>query len=408
MVIRIGIIGKTNTGKTTFFNSATLSSSEISTYPFTTKTPESSIANAITLCVHMEFNVQDEPNNSKCMDGWRYVPVELIDLPGLIKDAWKGKGLGNQFLSIAAQSDALLHVVDCSGSIDASGKISEVGTGDPVSDFADIEEELIMWYQKILEGNRDKVSKNINSGTELVDALTDLYMGIGVKKNHVIKALKISELEEKKFDDYDSQDTKQFAKILRKISKPTLIVANKIDVPGADKNFNRLRERYNEVITVPASADSELTLRRAEQQQLIKYSPGSEQFDIVNLEKLNEKQKSALDFIKKDIMGEYMRTGVQFAINVTVFKLLKMNSVYPVANEETLSDKKGRILPDLILVKEGATIKDLANEIHTDLSKGLLYGKDLRYNLRLPTHYQLRDRDVVSLVSATKKQSSQK
>ena len=403
MVIKIGIIGKTNTGKTTFFNSATLSSSEISTYPFTTKIPESSIANAITLCVHMEFNVQDEPNNSKCTDGWRYVPVELIDLPGLIKDAWKGKGLGNQFLSIAAQSDALLHVVDCSGSIDASGKITEAGTGDPVSDFADIEEELIMWYQKILEGNRDKVSKNINSGTELVDAFTDLYMGIGVKKNHVIQALKISELEEKKFDDYDSQDTKQFAKILRKISKPTLIVANKIDVPGADKNFNRLRERYNEVITVPASADSELTLRRAEQQQLIKYSPGSEQFDIIDLEKLNNKQKNALDFIKKDIMGEYMRTGVQFAINVTVIKLLKMNSVYPVANEETLSDKKGRVLPDLILVKEGATIKDLANEIHTGLSKGLLYGKDLRYNLRLPTHYQLRDRDVVSLVSATKK-----
>ena len=354
----------------------------------------------------MEFNVQDEPNNSKCTDGWRYVPVELIDLPGLIKDAWKGKGLGNQFLSIAAQSDALLHVVDCSGSIDASGKITEAGTGDPVSDFADIEEELIMWYQKILEGNREKVSKNINSGTELVDAFTDLYMGIGVKKNHVIQALKISKLEEKKFDDYDSQDTKQFAKILRKISKPTLIVANKIDVPGADKNFNRLRERYNEVITVPASADSELTLRRAEQQQLIKYSPGSEQFDIIDLEKLNNKQKNALDFIKKDIMGEYMRTGVQFAINVTVFKLLKMNAVYPVANEETLADKKGRILPDLILLKDGATVKDLANEIHTTLSKGLLYAKDLRYNLRLPTHYQLLDRDVISLVSATKKPTS--
>ena len=405
MSIKIGIIGKTNTGKTTFFNSATLSSSEISTYPFTTKTPESSIANAITLCVHMEFSVQDEPNNSKCIDGWRYVPVELIDLPGLIKDAWKGKGLGNQFLSIAAQSDALLHVVDCSGSIDASGKISEVGTGDPVSDFADIEEELIMWYQKIIEGNRDKVSKNIKSGTEIVDAFTDLYMGIGVKKHHVIDALKICELQEKPFDEYDSQDTKQFAKILRKISKPTLIVANKIDVPGADKNFNRLRERYNEIITVPASADSELTLRRAEQQDLIKYSPGSEQFEIINPEKLNEKQKNALDFIKKDIMGEYMRTGVQFAINVTVFKLLKMNSIYPVADEERLSDKKGRILPDLILLKEGATIKDLANEIHTDLSKGLLYAKDLRYNLRLPTHYQLRDRDVVSLVSATKKSS---
>ena len=406
MVIKIGIIGKTNTGKTTFFNSATLSSSEISTYPFTTKTPESSVANAVTLCVHMEFNVQDEPNNSRCVDGWRYIPIELIDLPGLIKDAWKGKGLGNQFLSIAAQSDALLHVVDCSGSIDSAGKITEPGSGDPVSDFADIEEELVMWYQKILEGNRDKMSKNIKAGVDQVDAFTELYMGIGVKKNHVKQALKITNLEEKEFDDFDSRNTKEFAKILRKISKPTLIVANKIDIPGADKNFNRLRERYNEVITVPASADSELTLRRAEQQELIKYAPGSEQFEIIHSEKLNDKQRGALDFIKKDIMGEYMRTGVQFAINVTVFKLLKMNAVYPVANEDTLADKKGRVLPDLILLKDGATVKDLANEIHTTLAKGLLYAKDLRYSLRLPTHYQLRDRDVISLVSATKKSKS--
>ena len=171
------------------------------------------------------------------------------------------------------------------------------------------------------------------------------------------------------------------------------------------KIFNRLRERYNEVITVPASADSELTLRRAEQQDLIKYSPGSEQFDIVKPEDLNDKQTNALNFIKQDIMGEYMRTGVQFAINVTVFKLLKMNAVYPVADENKLSDKKGHILPDLILLKDGATVKDLANEIHTGLSKGLLHAKDLRYNLRLPTHYQLRDRDVISLVSATKKAS---
>jgi len=406
MTIKIGIIGKTNTGKTTFFNSATLSTSEISSYPFTTKEAKTSTANAITLCVHPEFNVHDEPNNSKCLDGWRYIPIELIDLPGLIKDAWKGKGLGNQFLSIAAQSDALLHVVDCSGGIDSSGKIIEPGSGDPVSDFADIEEELVMWYQKIMEGNRDKISKLIKSDTEISDAIAELYQGIGVKKAHVVESLKITNLTEKEFDDFDTSDTKQLAKLLRKISKPTLIVANKIDVSGADKNFNRLRERYNENIVVPASADSELTLRRAEQQNFIKYSPGSEQFDIIKPESLNEKQQNALDFIKQDIMGEYMRTGVQFAINIAVFKLLKMNSVYPVANEDDLSDKKGRVLPDLILLKNGATIKDLANEIHTDLTKGLLYAKDLRYNLRLPTHYQLRDRDVISLVSATKKHSN--
>jgi len=159
MPIKIGLIGKTNTGKTTFFNSSTLSSDEISTYPFTTKKSSTSTGYAITLCVHPEFNVNDNPNNSKCKDGWRYIPIELIDLPGLIKDAWKGKGLGNQFLSIASQSDALLHIVDASGGVDSSGRITEVGSGDPVSDFADIEEELNMWYHKILEGNRDKLKK---------------------------------------------------------------------------------------------------------------------------------------------------------------------------------------------------------------------------------------------------------
>jgi ribosome-binding ATPase YchF (GTP1/OBG family) len=403
MPIKLGLIGKTNTGKTTFFNSATLSSEEISSYPFTTKKPVSGTAHAITLCVHPEFKIQDNPNNSKCVEGWRYIPIELIDLPGLIKDAWKGKGLGNQFLSIAAQSDALLHVVDASGGIDSTGKISEVGTGDPISDFADIEEELIMWYHKILEGNRDKVSKLIRTGSDILDVITDLYRGIGVNKTHVKETLLVTRLEEKDFDDFDMVDSKKFASYLRKISKPTLIVANKIDVEGADKNFARLRERYNDSIVIPVSGDSEFSLRRAEQKGLIKYSPGSEQFEIIQSDELNEKQTNALNFIQKGIMGEYMRTGVQFAINVAVFKLLKMNSIYPVADETNLSDKKGRILPDLILLKNGATINDLAKEIHSDLTKGLLYGKDLRYNLRLPIDYQLRDRDVVSLISAAKK-----
>jgi len=403
MPIKIGLIGKTNTGKTTFFNSATLSSAEISTYPFTTKKAKTATAYAVTVCVHPEFNVTDNPNNSKCSDGWRYIPIELIDLPGLIKDAWKGKGLGNQFLSIAAQSDALLHIVDVSGSVDASGKISEVGTGDPISDYADIEEELIMWYHKILEGNRDKISKLISSGSDKIESLTELYRGIGVKKDQIKDTLKKLGLEDKNFDDFDVQDTKKFATHLRRISKPTLIVANKIDIEGADETFDRIRERYSDSIVVPASADSELSLRRAEQKGLIKYSPGSEQFEIIKPEDLNDKQKNALEFIKKGIMGEYMRTGVQFAINIAVFKLLKMNSIYPVANEEKLSDKKGRVLPDLILMKDGATVNDLANEIHSDLKKGLLYAKDLRYKLRLPLDYQLRDRDVISLISASKK-----
>jgi len=188
-MIKIGLIGKTNTGKTTFFNSATLGSAEISNYPFVTKQPNVGNASAITLCVHKELGVLDSPRNSKCIDGWRFIPIELVDLPGLIKGAWEGKGLGNQFLSIAAQSDALLHIVDASGSIDSSGKIAEAGTGDPVADIADIEEEVIMWYLKLLEGNYDKISRSVNSSNDIVSSITEIFRGIGVREDHVKYAL---------------------------------------------------------------------------------------------------------------------------------------------------------------------------------------------------------------------------
>jgi ribosome-binding ATPase len=402
-MIKIGLIGKTNTGKTTFFNSATLSSAEISNYPFTTKQPAIGNAHAITLCVHRELKVQDQPRNSRCIDGWRFIPIELVDLPGLIKGAWQGKGLGNQFLSIASQSDVLLHIVDASGSIDASGRIAEPGTGDPVADIADIEEELVMWYLKLFEANRDKISRAIGGGMDRILAITEVFRGIGVREDHVKLALAQNNVAETKFDDFGPQKSKDFCWSLRDISKPTLIVANKVDLPTATENFNRLREEYKDIIVVPASADAELTLRRAETRGVIRYIPGDERFEINDQTKLNDKQKWALNFIRKDILGEYMRTGVQFAINVAVFKLLKMNAIYPVADVQKFSDKHGNVLPDVYLMRSGSSVEDLAREIHSELAKGMIYALDGRDGLRLPTNYQLKDRDVLSIVSARKK-----
>lgn len=402
-MIKIGLIGKTNTGKTTFFNAATLASAEISNYPFTTKHPSTGNAQAITICVHKEFDVQDNPKNSRCMDGWRYIPIELIDLPGLIKGAWQGKGLGNQFLTVAAQSDALIHVVDVSGGIDVTGKVTEQGTGDPVADVGDIEEELAMWYLKLLEGNRDKISRSINAGVDIIMAITDVLRGVGVRDEHVKMALKKNSMMGGKFDEFDSQKIKDFLRSLRYISKPTLILANKIDLPSAADNFIRLRDKYKDVLVIPSSADAELTLRRAESRGLIRYNPGDERFEIVHQEQLNDKQKWALNFIRQDILGEYLRTGVQFAINVAVFKLLSMNTVYPVADIKKLSDKHGNILPDVYLMESGSSIEDLAKTIHTELAKGILYAIDARDGLHLPRNYILKDRDILSIISAKKR-----
>ncbi len=404
MPVRIGLIGKTNTGKTTFFNAATLLQAEVNKYPFTTKEPFQGIAYVVTLCVCKELGVKDNPQNSACIDGWRYVPIELWDLPGLIKGASYGRGLGTKFLTVASASDALIHVVDASGSIDEEGRIAEPGTSDPVKDFEEIEGELVNWYKRLIEHNRDKILKNMkNPKMDPIGAIADPLRGAKITEEHVRLALRRTGLSAEDFNNWSDEQMWKFAGALREISKPTIILANKIDIPGAEKNYRRLRDTYKDLIVVPASAEAELALRRAEQAKLIKYIPGSESFKVINEKALNEKQKWALEFIERFIMREYLRTGVQFALNVTVFKLLRMNAVYPVYDPVKLSDKHGRVLPDVFLMHDGATIKDLAEEIHSELAKGLLYGIDARTGLRLPVDYRLKDRDIISIVSTTRK-----
>src|ERR1700730_587509 len=216
--VRIGLIGKTNTGKTTFFNSATLQSAEMNNYPFTTKSPNSGTGHAATLCVHRELGVKaDNPRNSICTDGWRIIPIEVIDLPGLIKGAWQGRGLGNQFLTVAAQSDALLHIVDASGSIDADGKISSPGVGDPVADIADIEEELAMWYLKIFENSMDRIARTMKGSpmSDFAETVSEEILGVGVKRPHVVEALAKHKLYGEEVERWTDDQRREFAWTLR-------------------------------------------------------------------------------------------------------------------------------------------------------------------------------------------------
>jgi ribosome-binding ATPase YchF (GTP1/OBG family) len=405
-LIKIGIIGKTNAGKTTFFNAATSLSAEVSTYPFTTKKPNIGKAYVQTICACKELKVKDNPVNSLCIDGWRFIPVELIDLPGLIKDAWRGKGLGIQFLNIAAQADALLHIVDASGSIDKEGRLTRPGVGNPVLDVYDIEEEIVMWFMSNLERNMEKIMKQIEkTKAPLEKAFYEILAGAKVKIEHIREALSALNLNEKDIREWSKEDLRNFARKIRELSKPTIIVANKMDIAYADANFERLRDEFKDMFVVPCSSEAELALRRAEQKGFIKYIPGEETFKVIDESKLTNEQKWALNYVQQRVFSRLMRTGVQFAINLCVFKLLKMNTVYPVEDPTNLSDKKGNILPDVFLVPPNATVKDLAAQIHTDLAKTMIYAIDARTGLRLPTDYVIRDRDIISIVSSARKKS---
>lgn len=403
MPVRIGLIGKTNTGKTTFFNAATLQYAEISSYPFTTKQPNYGTAYAITPCVCREFKLNDNPRNSICVDGYRHIPIELIDLPGLIKGAWAGKGLGNQFLSVASQADALIHVLDASGSVDEEGRITKMGVGNPLADFYDIQEELVMWLMRLIDRQEDKIIRNIKSGKDFAETLAEVLQGIKVTTSHIEEALKQTGLNGEEFEKWTLLEDKKFAEKLLEISKPMIVLANKMDLETAKENFEILRETLTNYMVIPASAEAELALRRAVQKGFVKYIPGEEEFKILNDAQLTPEQRKALEFIESRVFGEYMRTGVQFALNVAVFKLLGMAVVYPVSDPAKLSDRSGKILPDAYLMPPNSTVRDLARTIHSELEKGLLYAIDVRNGLRLPGDYRLKDRDVLSIVSTTRR-----
>lgn len=401
-MIRIGIIGKTNTGKTTFFNAATLLSAEVSTYPFTTKQPNMGTAYVRTICVCKELGVKDEPRNSACMDGWRFIPLELVDLPGLIKGSWEGMGLGNRFLSVAAQADALIHVTDASGSIDAEGKLTRPGLGNPIMDVYDIEEEIVLWFAKSIHKSLKSIAKRVESGTPLKDAIYRSVAGLKVKEDHVEKALASSGLE-KSPKRWSEKDLRLFAGEIRRLSKPTVIIANKMDITNATENYERMREEFKGAFVIPACSEAELALRRAEEKGFIQYVPGEEKFQVVDENKLTKEQQWALNYVQERVLTRWVNTGVQFAINMCIFKLLNMNTVYPVEDAKRLSDHMGRVLPDAFLIPYSANVKELAREIHTELAKTMLYAIDARSSLRLPTDYVLKDRDVISIVATARK-----
>ena len=404
LMIRIGLVGKTNTGKTTFFNAATLQSAKISTYPFTTKRPNIGIAYVRTLCACRELEIADNPVNSRCVDGWRFIPVELIDLPGLIKGAWAGKGLGNQFLNVASQADALLHIVDASGGVDAEGKLSKPGMGNPVLDICDIEEELVMWFAATIQRTLKRVAKRVaGTRTTLEEAFSEELTGLKVKQDQVKRSLQSTELESKDVTRWNEHDVRDFAQKIRVFSKPTIIIANKMDVSLADKFLDKIEEQFKGSAVVPCCSEAELALRRAEQKGFIEYVPGEETFKVVDRSRLTKEQLWALNYVQQRIFSKWLRTGVQFALNLCVFKLLGMNSVYPVENEKALSDKKGRVLPDVFLVPPMATARELARQIHSDLARTMLYALDARTGVRLPTDYVLRDRDIVKIVSTVRR-----
>ncbi|WP_456374175.1 redox-regulated ATPase YchF [Methanocaldococcus sp.] len=390
----IGLVGKPNVGKSTMFNALTEKPAEIGNYPFTTIQPNKGIGYVTSECPCKELGVKCNPRNSKCIDGIRYIPVEVIDVAGLVPGAHEGRGMGNKFLDDLRQADAFILVVDASGKTDAEGNPTE--DYDPVEDVKFLINEIDMWIYGILTKNWDKLARKAQQEKNIVKVLKEQLSGLNISEEDI--KIAIRDMDESPIK-WSNEDLLNLAKKLRKISKPMIIAANKADHPDAEKNIERLRKEFKDYIVIPTSAEIELALKRAEKSGIIKRKGND--FEIVDESKVNEQMRKAFDYIK-DFLKKYGSTGVQECINRAYFDLLNMIVVYPVEDENKFTDKEGNVLPDAFLVKKGTTAKDLAYKIHTELGDKFIYAIDAKRKIRIGADYELKHNDIIKIVSAAK------
>jgi ribosome-binding ATPase YchF (GTP1/OBG family) len=394
----IGLLGKANVGKSTFFNSATDLSVQMANFPFTTIDPNVGIAFARTNCVCKELGVIDNPINSRCINGIRFIPIKLVDIAGLVPGAHSGKGLGNKFLDDARQSDVIIHVVDIAGSTDEEGRPVSLGSGDPLTDIEFVENEFDLWIHSLILKDWDKVvreSENLKQKIEYT--ISKRLSGLTINEKIIKNAINDLNLNKKPMD-WSKDDLLLLCKQIRQKSKPIIIAANKADLPSAEKNISKLKSLNR--LFFPCVSEAELLLKRALQKNIIYYLPGDSDFEIKNERNLSDKQKEALITVSK-LLKKFGSTGVQNILNHACFEILDNIIVYPVEDELKFTDKKGNVLPDARIVSKNITARELANIIHKELGKGFLYAIDARSKQRIGAEQVLKNNDIIKIVSTT-------
>ena len=393
MSMTIGLAGKPNAGKSTFFKSTTMADVEIANYPFTTIHANHGVAYVQTPCPCTER----EHRCGKCKDGIRYVAIDIIDVAGLVPDAHKGKGLGNAFLDDLRQAQAIIHVVDASASTDAEGNPIDPGSGDPAADIKFLDYELEMWMFEILNRNWAKLSRKIKAeNMKVEEAVADQLSGAGVTVEHANYALHEMNLHASDPAKWTEEDMVRLCRLIRKESKPMIIAANKSD--SSDRPPISPADADNRMI-IPTSAAAELALKSAAKAGLIRYTPGASSFEVIS--PLNPAQEKGLDAVKH-LIEKHGGTGVQECIDRAVFELLNMIVVYPVEDEGKWANKTGDMLPDALLMRKGAGCRDMAYRIHTEIGDRFLYAVDARTKMRLAEKHELKTGDVIKIVSTAK------
>ncbi|WP_299269897.1 redox-regulated ATPase YchF [Halorientalis sp.] len=393
-MLSVALAGKPNAGKSTFYTAATRADVDVGNYPFTTIDANRGVSYVRTECpcLGREKRCGDE----HCRDGKRYVPVELLDVAGLVPGAHEGRGLGNQFLDELSNADAILNVVDASGGTNEEGEPVEVGEHDPVEDVDFVEEEMDLWLASIVERNWESVERQSRSPDFNIDeSLAELLTGVGATELDVARTLRELDYPEDPIQ-WTDEHREALARQIRQRTKPIVVVANKADI-APEGNVEHLRAATEYV--VPATADGELALRNGAEAGIVDYDPGDPDFSIVG--DVSDQQAEGLERIR-EVMQEWGGTGVQQSLNTAVYDLLDHLTAYPVQNESKWTDGTGNVLPDAHLLPRDSTPTDLAYAVHSDIGDGYLHAVDAKNGRKIGDDHELEEGDVVKVVSSAK------
>ncbi|WP_435160485.1 redox-regulated ATPase YchF [Halorubrum sp. SY-15] len=391
-MITVALAGKPNAGKSTFYTASTMADVDVANYPFTTIDANRGVAAVRTRCPCLDRDRRC--GNDRCHDGVRYVPVELLDVAGLVPGAHEGRGLGNRFLDELTAADVVLQVVDASGGTSAEGEPVEPGSRDPAADVDFVDEELDAWLAGLVDDNWESVERKSRSPEfDLEAALTAMLTGVGATEPDVAAVLRdLAYPDDPKR--WTGGDRDRLARAIRTRTKPMVVVANKADA-ASEATLERLRVGTDKPV-VPATADGELALRRAVEAGVVAYNPGDDDFDVVG--DVSDAQRTGLDAIR-EVMARLGGTGVQSALNAAVYDRLDRITVYPVQDASRWTDGSGTMLPDAFLLPTGSTPRDLAYAVHTDIGDGYLHAVDARSSRRIGEDHELAEGDVVKIVS---------
>jgi hypothetical protein len=343
MSFSCGIIGLPNSGKSTIFNALTALSVACQPYPFCTIEPNIGVA-----------PVPDERfvRLAEIVKPDRAIPttIEFVDIAGLIKDAHKGEGLGNKFLSHIRNVDAVAHVVRCFGTENVPHIYADI---DPARDIDIVETEIIISDLEIVDDRLRKIERLAKISKEKGEAEHDVLMKI---KGLLEKGAFI---DIGRYDENEKQLIRSFNLIA---SKPVFYIAN-VD----EKNLDR--------VPVP-----ELEEMAQKKQRKVVYICGKLEQDIVLLP----------DDEKASYMELYGMTQMSIHNVIRVgYEILGLITFYTIVGKEMRA----------WTIPRNTTAVKAAGKIHTDMEKGFIKAEVINIDdfLRCGSEHAARERGSLRL-----------